>query len=594
MRFPLASAPQLRAFGGRAATSTDQERLVLLADRGLVAALDYPRGPGRALRLWHLTALGHGVAPAPLARLAGLRGADLARALRRLPERWATYELLAAVADLLRVTGPTRAPGPDLLRWALRWHGTVQRAHVEYREEFWVPAVAWYGWAGGAVEGVMLVPDLGHVGPRAWSRLLARALAWCDQCRAADQVAPTILVATAAGQQFRDWVATRVQLGATAEALVLTTWDALAAGDLELPAPPVGAGTPAAAWEGARHPLDRAPAPPPAAPRRRLVTAGLADLPGVAASPDRRLTPLDRLLLETLGAHPFLPPSRLAGACGATAAAVRASLARLIARGLVRLADDVPLKQVRAAAAELAALPGAAVGTAAGELALHELTADGIAAVLDWAGLPADLGGRWLGLVGNGPLRPIGPRRNLLHNLAHTLGADALVVALATALATGRDGRPAARRAALTRWRGAAGSVRGLLRPDASGRVERVVGGEARAFLLEFDRAHEREGPLLAKWRQYYRFYGDGIAAGRYHIDYPADPPWLLVVTTDPAMEAVLARTICDARAPGEPPLAALLTTTTRIGAAGGPLGRIWRRPDAAEPVPRHFWFTVD
>ncbi len=53
MRFPLASARQLRALGGRAATSTDQERLVLLADRGLVAALGYPRGPGRALRLWH-------------------------------------------------------------------------------------------------------------------------------------------------------------------------------------------------------------------------------------------------------------------------------------------------------------------------------------------------------------------------------------------------------------------------------------------------------------------------------------------------------------------------------------------------------------
>jgi len=53
VRFPLASARQLRALGGRAATSTDQERLVLLADRGLVAALGYPRGPGRALRLWH-------------------------------------------------------------------------------------------------------------------------------------------------------------------------------------------------------------------------------------------------------------------------------------------------------------------------------------------------------------------------------------------------------------------------------------------------------------------------------------------------------------------------------------------------------------
>lgn len=59
-------------------------------------------------------------------------------------------------------------------------------------------------------------------------------------------------------------------------------------------------------------------------------------------------------------------------------------------------------------------------------------------------------------------------------------------------------------------------------------------------------------------------------------------------------MEAVLARTLRDARQPGELPLEALLTTTALMRAAGGPLGPIWRRPDAAEPAPRQVWFAAD
>jgi len=438
LRFPFATAAQLQALNGRTSPSSDQERLAALRDEGAIDSLALPRATGRAPQLWHLTDLGlHiiadlcGVAPAPLARHAGVRGADLVASLRRLPELWATHEMLAATVEALRRGTPSGAPRPKLLGWSRPWRATVQRPDVPYREQWWIPASAWFG-PRHAVRQYLLLPDLGRVGPRAWSRLLERALIWCSQQRIAGRAAPTLVVATDGGQQQRDWNVILAGVSPVAERILVTTWAAIAARDLALPTSFEGVpGHPGEWGDSSRHPLRRTPvfatSPRPNAVVRRIIdtrTGGPTDLRATLAS---LLGPLDWAILEAVGCHPFLPPPRLATALGTPLRGLRDRLHPLIDRGLIRVVDDVAPALIREAAAELADLPGAELRDAAADRVLLELTAAGMVAVLDWVGLPGDVGARWLGLVGNGPREPIGPRLSLLRHLTHTLGADAIV-----------------------------------------------------------------------------------------------------------------------------------------------------------------------
>jgi len=143
--------------------------------------------------------------------------------------------------------------------------------------------------------------------------------------------------------------------------------------------------------------------------------------------------------------------------------------------------------------------------------------------------------------------------------------------------------RPPTPRATMVRWRGVRGSGRGQLRPDASMRIERS-GGSSMAFLLEFDRAQERDAALRAKWGAYYRYYY--LRQG--YTDYPERHPGLLVVTIDTRAEDAIARTMREAQETWPGLLPAVLTTVQRIREAGSPLGTIWRGLTAEDTLRRY------
>src|SRR5216683_5051954 len=127
------------------------------------------------------------------------------------------------------------------------------------------------------------------------------------------------------------------------------------------------------------------------------------------------------------------------------------------------------------------------------------------------------------GLTGGGPRTPVGPRRALLANLAHTVGADAVFAAIARVARTRRDG-------SLVEWRNAAACAHSRMRPDGYGLVR--LGRREYGFFLEFDRGTVRSAPLRAKFLAYHRY----LASARAARDFDG-PPSILVVTTGPGAE---------------------------------------------------------
>ena len=99
----------------------------------------------------------------------------------------------------------------------------------------------------------------------------------------------------------------------------------------------------------------------------------------------------------------------------------------------------------------------------------------------------------------------------LLRALAHTLGANAVFVAFATAA-------EAVRRAGgddeLAEWRSAAACERRRCKPDGYGCY--VRNGVAHGFFLEYDRGTEPARKYAAKFRAYYRYRDSGQAARDY------------------------------------------------------------------------------
>ena len=171
----------------------------------------------------------------------------------------------------------------------------------------------------------------------------------------------------------------------------------------------------------------------------------------------------------------------------------------------------------------------------------------------------------------HGVLRGAATLRRLLRHLDHTLGANAVFVAIALAArGVTRSGGDDA----LDEWRSAAASARGRFRPDGYGCYRR---GQSRfGFFLEYDRGTERPGDYAAKLAAYYR-YRDSSQSTRDYDGFPV----LLVVTTSDVAEARFAyQAYLVQQHRAGAPLLVFLTTTRRIHAhAQGILGPIWCTP---------------
>jgi hypothetical protein len=222
------------------------------------------------------------------------------------------------------------------------------------------------------------------------------------------------------------------------------------------------------------------------------------------------------------------------------------------------------------------------------DLGLVEITLAGQRRIAAMLGLDPRTATRYHGLIGVGQSQA-GKRRRLLLALAHTLGANAVFVAFATAAC-------AVRRAGgnddLVEWRGAAACERKYCKPD--GYACYVRNGVAHGFFLEYDRGTESTRTYLAKFGAYYR-YRDSRQADRDYKGFPT----LLFVTTRPQAEERIADAANRAwLLRGTEPLAVLITTTTRITSdRQAILGRIWRRPGQIGPTAddsRQYWLTEE
>lgn len=324
---------------------------------------------------------------------------------------------------------------------------------------------------------------------------------------------------------------------------------------------PDGAGGRAQAWRRlVARAAQRAGA---SAPDLHVITWD-ARQPGAPPIPTSRA---DRLL-DLVGRHPGLTREHLAALLDTSPAGVRRAARQHIARGWVR---PIPGEDLRPAA-----LSAGPAGLRA--LGMLEPTPSGRRELARRLALPGPVAARRHGLVG-GERGRAGKRRRALRTLAHTLGANAVFVALVLAARAVRQGGGDDR---LQAWWGAAAHERRRCRPDGYGRYWRA--GRGYGFLLEYDRGTERADQLARKFAAYAMFRDRGEAA-RDFTSFPT----ILVVTTSASAEQRLAEAAYRVwwRQQGEP-LPVLLTTTDRIMAhREGILGPVWRTPGRTE---RRYW----
>jgi len=337
---------------------------------------------------------------------------------------------------------------------------------------------------------------------------------------------------------------------------------------------PDGRGTRAAAWSTLlRRVAERQGEPP--VPARILgwdEVAGIASRPRWChGRPAQQSSRGCERMLDLVGRHPFLTPDQLADLLGTTrirAARLRGSL---VERGWLRL---VPTSEIPPTTLEI-------LGADAMTQSLVEITSLGRRTLAGWLGLAGSTATRHHGLIGHGRGQA-GQRRRLLSALAHTLGANAVFVALVLAARTATAGGGDE---TLEEWRSAAACERRRCKPDGYGRYRR--GASSHGFLLEYDRGTERAWKYLAKFRAYYAYRDSGEAAR----DYDGFPT-LLFVTTSAAAEqriAEAAQQVWYRR--GGDSLPILLTTTDLIaGQHEGILGRIWRTPAPIAVSQRAYW----
>lgn len=567
-RLPFLYARVVQQLAGLRGRASIYRSLSRLEEAGLLGAIRPTLRPDRTSRLYYLTDLGIATVaadqsrdPRDLAHRNRIRGRDLQALLPGLPQLMAVYELLGALAA-------SRPGRPDLLAWERPWRRHYQRPTAKSSVAVALPAYAALAWESAA-GAYLLLPDLGGVPLRAYRAALDHLLV-LRNLQGADF--PALLVATRERGRAAAWEELIEEVRRARReaplAVCVATWDE------------PGAGPEALADLGGMQlpPIDRLIQPLHARPLGTRHPGGvLPELVGdslmtptpISATHSLsrvalELGPADRARLDLVGRHPFLPLARLAELHGWEPSWARERCNCLIARGMMRC------------------LEASEIGANAAALELVELTVDGLAVVAAQHGLSLGAAVRHLGLAGGGPGQPIGARRKLLASLAHTLGADAIFVGLAS---TARRLAAIGINDALVEWRNAAACSRGHLRPDGYGLYRHV--GQLYGFFLEYDRGTMSARDYLAKFAAYYEY----LASGRFERDYRGFPT-VLVVTSDNTAEERVARAVCAAAVGRGQALPLLLTCEWRLTDPRNPygiLGPVWREPDAAFHD-RRFW----
>jgi hypothetical protein len=279
-------------------------------------------------------------------------------------------------------------------------------------------------------------------------------------------------------------------------------------------------------------------------------------------------------LLHLIGRHPFLTIHHLAGLLGTSTSRIRRLQEDLVANNWLRRIelDEVPHSALAIGQDEY-------IG-----LGLVEITLAGRRQLALWLGLETAPAIRYHGLIGNGRGQA-GLRRRLLRALAHTLGTNAVFVAVSMAAETAKRCGGTDQ---LDEWRGAAACERSRCKPDGYGCYMRD--GVSHGFFLEYDRGTEPTRKYAAKFRAYYAYRDSGQAAR----DYRGFPAVLFVTTELSAEQRICEQAYRAWYVRGTEPLPVLVTTTNRIANdREGILGRVWRTPAPSQTsrfAERQYW----
>lgn len=557
IRLPFADVTLLTHLDGLSGGAATYRRVSRLRSTGLVAALRPPIDVGHSPALLYLTDLGlaviavaERVAPDAIIRSFRLSRGDLQRRLRGLRQLCAVYAMLGAVAR-------SDQGWPRLKVWEQPYRRNVHVPTTKSRIALEIPACALLGW-DDRVCAYLLQPDLGTSDLRAFRPMLHRL----HRVRGVMGGLPLLVIAAprrrydAWDDLVRDIASSRRD---TPIAAWIARWESLDA-DLEgMTASgrsreiPPGFAVRSVSLEVLDPQSPDAPLPhpvgdPTAGSRRTCgTTARLAQFAC-------QMSPSDSYFLHTVGRHPFLPLDGLATVLGWSRGRIRLRCKELVQRGLVRMLDQCESRH------DMSDLP--------------ELTGDGLRLMASELGFPLHRAVLTEGLAGGGPDESIGRRRNLVRNLAHTLGADAVFVHLyglaRRRASTGADDR-------VVQWSGPAACAHGRVRPDGYGIYQHA--GTVCHFFLEYDRGTSGVHGLLRKLHAYY----DYLETGRFQRDFQRFPD-ILVVTTSNAAEARFARAARLASIGRLARLPLLLTTEWRNvddpANRDGLLGAVWRGPD--------------
>ncbi|MCC6176180.1 MAG: hypothetical protein IT305_12815, partial [Chloroflexi bacterium] len=394
----------IEQLSGARAGSPVYRCLSRLRETGLVGEIHPALRAGKNLGLLYLTDLGiatlavdRRVDAAHLARRARLRGPDLLDRLLSLPHLLATYQLLAALAG-------TRGERAELLAWDQPWRGRIRLPTRKAPVTVELPAYAALSWDGRTAE-LILMPDLATFPLRVHRPAIGHLQA---RRRVSGTKLPTLVIATtddrrSAWTRLLDDLA-RSHRSAPLDARIVT-WRELLDDRHNLDEVAAAAGpTPAVYARDLRlRPLDERR---PGSPIPRAVSS-VFDCDASDNSLGRlalKVSPVERVLLDLVGRHPFLSAESLAAVLGWEARRLRERWTRLIQFGLVRLLDTH--ERDRSSPSDLT-----------------ELTRAGLEFVAAQQGLSLARAVRFNGLAGGGPDHPTGIRRLLVRDLAHTLGA---------------------------------------------------------------------------------------------------------------------------------------------------------------------------
>ncbi|MDQ6670319.1 MAG: replication-relaxation family protein [Chloroflexota bacterium] len=511
--------------------------LLRLRTAGLTKYEKVQPGPlveSKVVRLWTLTPAGRAIVSArglaiPLSARGSLPYEQFAR--RRGEVRPRNMAMLVVAYRLLGSVVRELDRSVRVAAWEHPWIRTLTRAKTGRARHVRLPAAAALiqdNSDGRQPRGLLLLPDLGTT-PVALYRPVLRGL---------------IDLAHASDADVKDEALLVVGIGVAA---------AESSGRLE-------------AWHALLEQVARRAGEEPPRAQVFVWPQRVTDSPGRSQRPGSQADQVFALIAR----HPLLTHQQLATLLGTSAFRINQLLAQLLARDWLRAIppDEVP-SDVLALISGRQRRPAHVELTPAGRLeAARRLL------------LPSAVATRYHGLLGND-----GRTRQFLRHIDHTLGANAVFVALVAAarLVTEQGGDDA-----LDDWRSGAACARGRFRPDGYGCYRRGV--SRFGFFLEFDRGTEKPGEYAAKIAAYYRYRDCGAAAHEY-----AGFPTLLVVTTREAAEFRFAHQaqVASEKHAGKP-LSILLTRTDVVEATReGVLGPIWRSPGLYGEQPRRgYWLS--